>query len=121
MADEPGEWVPNGAAVMPKIPDELGVQPLFLAVLHAIVFLDGSEDEIVDPDAAVEATEFMAMYLQRLKGPALQRVQEDLQVLVAFARQENWPKPHIEFFTEFLDSVGVGEGAAEEEEEEEYE
>ena len=37
MADE----VPEGAAVFPTIPAELGVHPLLLAVLHAVVFLEG--------------------------------------------------------------------------------
>ncbi len=105
----PGEWVPKGVAVMPLIPEELGVNPLLLAVLHATVFLDGSEDDVVDPDAAVEAMEYVATYLQRLSGPELRRVQEDLHALTAFARQENWPKEHIQFFKEFLKNYGVGE------------
>ena len=44
-------------------------------MLHAIVFLDGSDDEVVDPDAADEALEYMAGYLQRLDGRELRRVQ----------------------------------------------
>ena len=42
--DEADE-VPDGAAVFPLIPAELGVHPLLLAVLHAYVFLDGSDDD----------------------------------------------------------------------------
>ena len=46
MSDEaePTE-VPDGAAVFPEIPAELGVQPLLLAVLQATVFLAGSTEE----------------------------------------------------------------------------
>ena len=55
MADEAGAAVPEGAAVFPLIPPELGVNPLLLAVLHAIVFLDGSAKEIIEPSAAEEA------------------------------------------------------------------
>ena len=109
MAEEPDELVPEGAAVMPEIPAELGVHPLLLAVLHAVIFLDGSEDEVVDPDAAVEAMEYMAAYLQRLDGAELRRVQEDMHALAAFARQEKWPKQHIRFFKEFLSNFGIGE------------
>ena len=36
--------VPDGAAVFPTIPAELGVNPLLLAVLHATIFLAGSDD-----------------------------------------------------------------------------
>jgi hypothetical protein len=109
MADEPEEFVPEGAAVLPELPAELGVHPLLLAVLHAIIFLDGSEEEVVDPDAASEAMEYMAVYLQRLEGADLHRLQEDIHALTAFARQEKWPKQHIRFFKEFLDNFGIGE------------
>ncbi len=109
MTKDAGEQVPPGAAVMPQIPAELGVHPLLLAVLHAVIFLDGSEEDVVDPDAAVEAMEYMAAYLQRLNGAELRRVQEDIHVLAAFARQEKWPKQHIRFFKEFLSNFGIGD------------
>jgi hypothetical protein len=101
--------VPDGAALMPEIPAELNVHPLLLAVLHATVFLDGSEDEVVDPDAGAEAMEYMANYLQRLRGAELRRVQEDLQVLIAYARDQDWPKQQVRFFKEFLSSYGIGD------------
>jgi hypothetical protein len=111
MADDegPGEWVPDGSAVMPEIPAELNVHPLLLAVLHATVFLDGSEDDVVDPDASVEAMEYMATYLQRLGGADLRRVKEDLQVLIAYAKDQDWPKPQVRYFKEFLSNYGIGE------------
>lgn len=109
MTEEPDELVPEGAAVLPEIPAELGVHPLLLAVLHAVIFLDGSEDEVVDPDAAVEALEYMAAYLQRLDGAELRRVREDMHALASFARQEKWPKQHIRFFKEFLSNFGIDE------------
>jgi hypothetical protein len=110
MAEEgPGEWVPKGAAVLPEIPAELGVHPLLLAVLHAVIFLDGSEDEVVDPDAAVEALEYLATYLQRLSGPDLRRVQEDLLALAAYGKQQGWEKQTVRFFKEFLANFGIGE------------
>jgi len=86
MADETEPQVPDGAAVFPLIPPELGVNPLMLAVLHAYVFFYGSEDEVVHPAAAQEALEYMTGYLQRLEGPGLVRVREDLACLDAFAR-----------------------------------
>src|SRR5438067_11782892 len=46
MSDEAERGVPDGAAVFPLIPEELGVDPLLLAVLHAVVFFDGSEDGV---------------------------------------------------------------------------
>jgi hypothetical protein len=109
MDDRSDEDVPEGAAVMPEIPAELNVHPLLLAVLHATVFLDGSEEEVVDPDAAAESMEYMAAYLQRLDGAELRRVREDMQVLSAYAKDQDWAKPQIRFFKEFLSSFGIGQ------------
>ena len=100
--------VPEGAAVFPLIPGELGVNPLLLGVLHATVFLAGSEKEVVDPDAAAEALEYMATYLQRLDGNGLARVREDMACLIAFARQDKWDKQSIQTLKSLLDNFGVG-------------
>jgi hypothetical protein len=110
MADETEPQVPEGAAVFPPIPPELAVNPLLLAVLHALVFLYGSDDDVVDPAAAQETLEYMTAYLQRLEGPAVERLREDLLCLTAFARQEKWPKQLTTFLKTFLTEHGIDEG-----------
>jgi len=110
MAEEAERQVPEGAAVFPLIPSELDVDPLLLAVLHAAVFLSGSDDEVVHPAAATEALEYIATYLQRLSGPQIQRIREDLEVLTAFAKREGWPKQEVQFLMSFLADFGIGEG-----------
>jgi hypothetical protein len=110
VANEPeddGSDVPEGASVFPLIPSELGVDPLLLAVLHAIVFFDGSEETIINPAAAQEAMEHIAGYFQRLSGPQLQKVREDLACLTGYARQEGWSKQQIRFLKELLENYGV--------------
>jgi hypothetical protein len=105
---EHGGEVPEGVAVFPEIPAELGVHPLLLAVLHAVVFLAGSDDAIVQPDAGEEALGYVAGYLQRLSGPDLRRAQEDVSALVAYAKQQGWPKQLQHFLKTFLADFGVG-------------
>lgn len=105
MPDTPD--VPEGAAVFPLIPPELGVQPWLLATLHAFVFLEGSDESVLDPDAADEALEYVAGYVQRLSGVELRRAREDLETLVAFARSEKWPRENVEFLKSFLERCGV--------------
>lgn len=109
MADsDPTEGdVPEGVAVFPLIPVELGVHPLLLALLHSVVFLDGSADNVIDSDAAAEALEYIATYLQRLDGPELQRVREDMESLASYARDQQWDRPEIRFLKEFLLDFGV--------------
>ena len=113
MAEEFEGEVCDGAAVFPLIPAELGVQPLLLAVLHATVFLAGSDEDVVNSEAAIETIDYLAGYLQRLRGADLRRVKEDLQVLIAYAKDQDWPKQQVRFFKEFLSSYGIGtEGEA---------
>jgi hypothetical protein len=104
--------VPEGAAVFPLIPAELGIHPLLLGVLHATVFLAGSDDEVVNADAAVETIEYLAAYLQRLEGPELERVRADMECLADYGRREKWPRRDIEFLRRFLADCGVGEQEA---------
>lgn len=96
-----------GAAVFPLIPPELGVHPLLLGVLHAYVFLEGSEEVVLHPAAAEEAMHYIVSYLQRLTGPDLKRIREDLQTLVGFAKHEKWPKQQVRFLQDFLKENGI--------------
>ena len=105
--DEAEDQVPDGVAVFPVIPDELGVNPLLLAVVHATVFLAGSDEQVVQPDAADEAVGAIAGYLQRLEGEPLRRVKEDMICLVAYARQQKWPRPLVQSLKSFLADLGV--------------
>jgi hypothetical protein len=107
MAGAADPEVPEGAAVFPLIPPELGVHPLLLAALHAAVFLDGSDEAVVHPDAAAEALEYFATYLQRLEGRDLARAKEDVQTLLAFAKQQKWGKSEVRFLKDFLKTFGV--------------
>jgi hypothetical protein len=109
VADPTPDEAPEGAAVFPLIPAELGVHPLLVAVLHAYVFLEGSDPAVLHPAAAAEAMEYLATYLQRLAGADLRRVREDLQTLVGFAKHEKWPKQQVRFLQDFLKDNGVGE------------
>jgi hypothetical protein len=107
MSDEAASDVPEGAALFPLIPEELHVHPLLLAVLHSVVFLDGSEAHVVNEPAAQEALEYIATYLQRLSGPDLQRTRADLECLLSLARQEKWAKGEVQFLKNFLADFGI--------------
>ncbi len=112
MSDADASEVPEGAAVFPLIPPELGVNPLLLAVLHATVFLAGSDDDVVNPAAAEEALQYLAGYVQRLDGAILRQVQEDMACLTAFAKQEKWPKQLVRAIQQFLKDYGIEKDGA---------
>ncbi|HZZ77294.1 MAG TPA: hypothetical protein VFE62_02180 [Gemmataceae bacterium] len=106
---EPGAEVPEGAAVFPLIPEELGIHPLLLVAIHSVVFLDGSDEGVVNDAGANEALNYVATYLQRLQGADLKRIREDMDCLLAFGKQEGWPKEEMQFLQEFLKEFGVGQ------------
>ena len=106
--ETPASEVPEGAAVFPLIPEELGIHPLLLATLHAVVFFDGSDESVVNDAVADEALQYFATYLQRLRGRELTRIREDIEVLLQFARQEKWPAEELRFLQSFLHDFGVG-------------
>ncbi len=108
MPDQPQQQdSPEGAAVFPLIPAELGVHPLLLAALHAYVLLEGSDAAILNPAVAEEAMNYLVTYLQRLDGNELRRVREDMVTLAGFAKSEKWPKQQIRFLQEFLKDNGI--------------
>ncbi len=102
------EETPDGAAVFPMIPAELGVHPLLLAALHAYVLLEGSDAAVLNAAVAEEAMHYLVEYLQRLDGNDLRRVREDMTALAGFAKAEKWPKQHVRFLQDFLKENGIG-------------
>lgn len=102
--------VPDGAAVFPEIPAELGVNPLLLGAVHALVFLAGSDEKVVQPAAADEQVERMAEYLRRLEGADLRRVKEDMACLETYAKQAKWPRGLIVSLKSFLSDLGIETG-----------
>ena len=103
------EEVPEGAAVVPLIPEKAGISPLFLALFHALVFLEGSSEEIIDPGAADEAAQYLATYLQRLSGDELRQLKEDLKRLAEHARRQKWSPDQQQLIQDFLRHYGIGE------------
>jgi hypothetical protein len=107
MTDPAESEVPEGAAVFPLIPEELGINPLLLATVHALVFLAGSDAEIVQAAAADEAVGYLTGYLNRLTGEQLRRVREDMECLASYARQEKWPKQLVLSLKSLLADCGL--------------
>jgi len=105
--DESEGEILDGVAFFPEIPADLNIHPLWLATVHAIVFIAGSGEQIVHPGAAEEALQTIAEYLQRIEGDNLRRIQEDMECLIGYARQEKWPKGFIQSLKTFLEDLGI--------------
>ena len=103
------EEVPEGAAVVPLIPESAGVHRLFLAVFHALVFLEGSSEEVLDPAVADETVQYLATYLQRLSDDDLGNLREDLKRLTEYARRQKWSAEQQKLIQDFLQHYGIRE------------
>ena len=103
------EMVARGAFVMPPLPRTLKLDPLLAGLLHAVSFLEFSDDDTVDPDWAIEATESVGYYLQQLTPQQIADVKNQLARIVAHAKKKKMPKDFVEFVDTFLENAGVGE------------
>jgi hypothetical protein len=94
---------------LPPIPAELEIDPLLAAVLHCAAFLDLSEDDVIDPDAAVATLEHVGLYVGRLAEGRVAELQGQLDRLAAWGKEHDWPEEAVEFTARFLYNCGVGD------------
>ncbi len=118
-----GEPIGSGTEglMLPSVPEELGIDPLLLALLHTTAFLDFSDDDTVEPEAANEALERVEQYVQRLSEARLAALQADLEKLEEHATDTGWPEDMIDFVRDFLYNCGIGEDDEDDADEEEDE
>ncbi len=94
---------------MPVVPEKLEVDPLLLAMLHLTALLDFADEDIVEPQVANEALEFVEMYMQRLSTEQLEEVQAQLDRIEEHAAEAGWPEELTDFVRDFLYNCGLGE------------
>ncbi|NBO92872.1 MAG: hypothetical protein EBV06_11275 [Planctomycetia bacterium] len=105
--DDADYEIPEGTEFFADIPPELGVHPLLLGVLNALVFFAASTEDSVNPSAADAMIQRIVDQLLRLKGADLRRVKEDMDCLLRLAKDEKWEKAHILFLKTFLKDIGI--------------
>lgn len=99
----------RASALLPAVPEELGIDPLLLALLRSASFLDLSADEAVNAELAGEVLEHVGMYIQRLSDERLDDIQQQLETLEAYAVEQGWVTEQIEFIRDFLYNCGLGD------------
>ena len=101
------------ARCLARIETDLAFEPLPIRIDHRDVSDRHAKHSRRQLHNAIEpCLRWRIEYLQRLEGPALDRVREDMATLVAFARQEQWPKQLVQALKTFLDDYGIGKGEA---------
>ncbi|HMJ11326.1 MAG TPA: hypothetical protein VK524_07945 [Polyangiaceae bacterium] len=106
---EKGNGDGSSSAMLPAVPEELGLDPLLLALLRCASFLDLSADESVNAELAGEILEHVGMYVQRLPDERLDDIQDQLESLDAYGVEQGWNSEVVEFIRDFLYNCGLGE------------
>ncbi len=94
------------SAELPLVPDDAGVDPIVLALLHAAMFLDLSEEPAVDATAARPVLERIGLYVQRLSDDEVEALADSLARLAERGERDGWPAPAIEFVRLFVENCG---------------
>ncbi|MFM7113989.1 MAG: hypothetical protein ACKO26_22885 [Planctomycetota bacterium] len=100
---------PEGIASLPEIPREFGIDPLLLAVMESVVFLSGSDESVVHPDAAESVLSRIIGTLTRLDDTRRNRVLEDLATLKGHVSGPQWPDGMAEFLEQFAREINPGD------------
>jgi hypothetical protein len=107
--------IDNDAAMLRAVPEELGVEPLLLALLRCASFLDLSGDDVVNAELAGEVLEHVGLYIQRLSDDRLDAIQAQLETLEAYAVEQGFSNELVEFIRDFLYNCGLGEDDSDDE------
>lgn len=92
--------VPEGVALLPEVPDSLGLHPFSLAILDTVVFLTGTDEELMHQGAADEMFGRLVEHLQKLSETDKNRFHADLKKLGEHGRAEGWDADAIGFINE---------------------
>ncbi len=98
---------PEGIALFPEIPPELGVDPLLECLLSMVVFISASDENLIDPKAADEAFSHLQRVLSKLSAKRLARMVEELEVVAGWVKDQGLGMEAVEFIETFLDEMGV--------------
>lgn len=88
-------------------PDDIGI--LCRSIAYLALFLDQSNDQVVDPDAAVQQLESLAGDLQGLTPIGRARFIEVCRSEAARSASDPTLRKYHDFFTTLADDLGLGE------------
>lgn len=92
---------------LPEVPENIEVDPVFLALLQLAHFLDNCDDAVLQADAAAVQLERVGLYIQRLDDEALDDLEAQLAELVEHAIAASWSVAQREWLSGFLEHCGI--------------
>jgi hypothetical protein len=104
--DPPAQEPEIESAHLPLVPDDAEIDPILLALLHAAMFLDLSEEPAVESGAARSVLERIGLYVQRLSDDEVEELAVSLERLAARAERDGFPPAAVHFIASFLENCG---------------
>jgi hypothetical protein len=83
------------------------IDPLVLALVEALVFLELSDEETVDPDSAVQVMETIARCLQRMPGEQRAAFHHQLALIAGQEGRDELGKQRREYIKAIPEYLGL--------------
>jgi hypothetical protein len=83
------------------------IEVLMRAVVESFVFLGMSNEEIIQPDAAVSQLEYLASILRSLAIDEQRRVSHFVRALAESEEREGGLTPRVKFLQELSENLGL--------------
>ena len=81
--------------------------PLTLALVEALVFLELSDEETVDPDSAIQVMEMIARCLQRLSGEQRAAFHQQLALIAGQEEDDELGRQRREYIKAIPEYLGL--------------
>lgn len=106
-SDDPSESGEDVDPLLPTLPRELGIDPLFAALLHCAAFLDLGGDDHVAPDFALEVLEQLSEYVNRLTPERTAEFVAQAERIAAYAEDSGWEEGQVALVRRFFYNCGL--------------
>lgn len=77
------------------------------AVVHAMAFLEFSDDDVIDPDVAVQTMEVLTYDIQKCTAAEKAALKKALEAEHKAQKARKAPKEVLKFYKEFFAHVGL--------------
>lgn len=95
--------IPPGLAILPDVPVELGIDPFVLAVIDAVVFASGTDEELLHPGAGDEILEIIIGRFANLAPEKAKHLVGEINRLRDFGKKNDWEEDSVRFLKDISD------------------
>lgn len=95
--------VPPGLAMLPEVPDSLAIDPFVLSLLDMVVFVTGTDEELLHQGAADEMLEIIVGRFANLAPDKAKFLVAEIERLREFGKNNGWDQDSVRFLKDISD------------------